>query len=422
MMGTGADGGAEAPATRHSPPSGRRWLALVTLAAFALRVWRLDGQGLWSDESISLERALLPLGAMLAELPVEHAPLYFVLLNLWLRVAGATDFALRFPSLWCGVAAVPLVAALARRTVGRRTALTAALLLAVNPLHVWHAQDARMYTLATCLALAALAALARALRTGAARDWAGYGLAGAEDHAERAYRDELRIARSIGHKGLRIQALTHLAGIHAARKEYDIAWACLDSCANGSAGDSAMVLVERARIRQLQGSADDAEALLLLIARRPLPADDLGDGGGEIGAQAGEDGRVDGQLCAGGHQHQPGGAIRVVQRDKLGDSPAHAVAQQHRARQPELVQQGDDGGRVGAEGGVPRPGAFAVAGQVWRNGVGLGHAPQLGGPVEMAAARAVNHERRRAVYRWVAVVGVPDAGLLLHRHSRLSLR
>lgn len=179
MMGTGADGGAEAPATRHSPPSGRRWLALVTLAAFALRVWRLDGQGLWSDESISLERALLPLGAMLAELPVEHAPLYFVLLNLWLRVAGATDFALRFPSLWCGVAAVPLVAALARRTVGRRTALTAALLLAVNPLHVWHAQDARMYTLATCLALAALAALARALRTGAARDWAGYGLAGA---------------------------------------------------------------------------------------------------------------------------------------------------------------------------------------------------------------------------------------------------
>ncbi|MBV6404612.1 MAG: hypothetical protein IT228_00565 [Flavobacteriales bacterium] len=90
-----------------------------------------------------------------------------------------------------------------------------------------------------------------------------YGLAGAEDHAERAYRDELRIARSIGHKGLRIQALTHLAGIHAARKEYDIAWACLDSCANGSAGDSAMVLVERARIRQLQGSADDAEALLL---------------------------------------------------------------------------------------------------------------------------------------------------------------
>ena len=89
-----------------------------------------------------------------------------------------------------------------------------------------------------------------------------YGLAGAEDRAERAYRDELRIARSIAHTGLRIQALTHLAGLHSARKEYDIAWACLDSCANGSAGDSALVLVERARIRQTQGRAEDAEALL----------------------------------------------------------------------------------------------------------------------------------------------------------------
>lgn len=89
-----------------------------------------------------------------------------------------------------------------------------------------------------------------------------FGLAGAPDRAERAFRDELRIARSIGHDGLRIQALTHLAGIHTARKEYDIAWACLDSCANGSAGDSTRVLVERAHIRRLQGRLNDAEALL----------------------------------------------------------------------------------------------------------------------------------------------------------------
>lgn len=157
----------------------RRWLVLVTLAALALRAWRLDGQGLWSDESISLERALMPLGEMLADLPVEHAPLYFSGLNLWLRAAGTSDFALRFPSLWFGVAAVPLAAALARWTVGRDAALVAALLLAVNPLHVWHAQDARMYTLATMLGLAALAALARALRTGGARAWGAYSLAGA---------------------------------------------------------------------------------------------------------------------------------------------------------------------------------------------------------------------------------------------------
>lgn len=178
-MGSGVlpePGGRDRPGTAVRD---RRWLVLVTLAAFALRAWRLDGQGLWSDESISLERALLPLGEMLADLPVEHAPLYFSGLNLWLRAAGTADFALRFPSLWFGVAAVPLAATLARWTVGRDAALIAALLLAVNPLHVWHAQDARMYTLATMLGLAALAALARALRTGGARAWGAYSLAGA---------------------------------------------------------------------------------------------------------------------------------------------------------------------------------------------------------------------------------------------------
>lgn len=89
-----------------------------------------------------------------------------------------------------------------------------------------------------------------------------YGLAGAKDKAEQAFREELGIGRAIGHHFLQDQALVHLASIHADRGEYDIAWTCLDSCVRGTPGDSCLVLNERARIRGLQGRRADAMALL----------------------------------------------------------------------------------------------------------------------------------------------------------------
>jgi mannosyltransferase len=149
-------------------------LIAIVLLAFALRGFRLDGQSLWSDESISLQRSSLPLLQMLATMPVEHAPGYFVLLNLWLRVAGTSDFALRFPSLLFGVLAVPLVASLGTTAFRRSVGVVAALVLAVNPLHVWYGQDARMYTMVVAFATGALWALLVALRTNRARAWSAY--------------------------------------------------------------------------------------------------------------------------------------------------------------------------------------------------------------------------------------------------------
>ena len=121
-------------------------LLLILLLAALLRVYRLDFQSLWSDEGISLLRSSLPLGEMLQTMPVEHAPGYFLLLALWLPAAGASDFALRFLSVWPSVLAVALAFRLAADMGSRRAGLAAALLLAVNPFQVWYAQEARMYS------------------------------------------------------------------------------------------------------------------------------------------------------------------------------------------------------------------------------------------------------------------------------------
>ncbi len=147
--------------------------------AFALRASHLAGQSLWSDEDITLDRAAQPLGELLARLPVEHTPGYFVLVHAWVRLAGDGDFALRFPSAVAGTAAVALAAFLGRRLVGRGTGLVLALAMAVSPFQVWYAQEARMYALLAALGLGTLAAALRAMTTRRRRWWIATGVVAA---------------------------------------------------------------------------------------------------------------------------------------------------------------------------------------------------------------------------------------------------
>jgi mannosyltransferase len=127
--------------------------ALVVLA-FALRVYHLGFQSLWSDEGISLLRSGQTLGAMLANMPAEHVPGYFVLLHFWMGLTGTSDFALRYLSLWPSVLVIALAYRLAADLGSRPAGLIGALLLACNFFQLWYAQEARMYSwlLATGLA------------------------------------------------------------------------------------------------------------------------------------------------------------------------------------------------------------------------------------------------------------------------------
>lgn len=134
-------------------------IVMILLVAFALRSYHLDFQSFWSDEGISLLRSSQPLGDMLANMPVEHVPGYFVLLHFWLSLSGHQDFAVRFLSMWPSVLAVALIyrftlelssrSAETRSNIslwGRYTSSVAAALLAVNSFQIWYAQEARMYS------------------------------------------------------------------------------------------------------------------------------------------------------------------------------------------------------------------------------------------------------------------------------------
>ncbi len=131
------------------------FVALLSLAAFALQIHRLEAKSLWTDEGLSVYRARLPLpDALTNQIVIQdvvttdtHPPFYFVLLHLWRRLAGETEFALRWLSVFMGTLAIPLLYVTGRRIASRGAGVWAAIAGVLSPFVVWYAQDARMYTL-----------------------------------------------------------------------------------------------------------------------------------------------------------------------------------------------------------------------------------------------------------------------------------
>ncbi len=138
---------------------------LLVALGYILRIVGLQAQGLWRDEVDALLFATAPWAELLGNFtrPGWNGPFYFVLLRGWVALAGQSAFALRYFSLLGGVFSVSLTYVLARRLLGSRSADCAALLMACAPYQVWYAQEVKMYTWITALALLALYALERAV-------------------------------------------------------------------------------------------------------------------------------------------------------------------------------------------------------------------------------------------------------------------
>ncbi len=96
-----------------------RWHALLLAAmllGFLLRMAGLGTQSLWYDEGVTAavsQQRLADLTRWTAD--DIQPPLYYLLLNPWTRVMGASEWALRFPSVVAGVLGLALLYALARR-------------------------------------------------------------------------------------------------------------------------------------------------------------------------------------------------------------------------------------------------------------------------------------------------------------------
>jgi 4-amino-4-deoxy-L-arabinose transferase-like glycosyltransferase len=140
---------------------GRRWWLLgpILLVALGLRLYRLGAQSLWYDETVSVYLASQSIPALVAHTAGDiHPPGYYLLLHLWRGLAGRSDFAAAFFSLFFGLILVVQADWLGRRVFGRRAGLLAALLVALSPYHLWYSQEVRMYTLGAACGMVVLGA------------------------------------------------------------------------------------------------------------------------------------------------------------------------------------------------------------------------------------------------------------------------
>jgi hypothetical protein len=147
-----------------SRASGRRAAVALFGLALALRLIHLGTQSLWVDEMLTLIVATPKPGYPLGQLLVHniHGPLHTFVVAM-MRLVSENDAWLRLPSALAGAGAVPLLYAWARRRFGHPTAVWAALLLAINPLHIHYSQELRNYAFLVFFVLAGCVLLDRLL-------------------------------------------------------------------------------------------------------------------------------------------------------------------------------------------------------------------------------------------------------------------
>ncbi|MET9606562.1 glycosyltransferase family 39 protein [Streptomyces sp. NPDC006512] len=154
-------------------------LFLLPAAVASASIWNgIGGRQLWRDEHATWWAATLSfgeLGSLIRSIDVVFTP-YYVLMHLWVGVAGDSATALRVPGALAMAAAAGLLALLGRRMFTPQVGLLAGLAFAVVPAVTRYGQEVRPYAFAVAAVLLSTLLLVRALEQPTFRVWVGYTL------------------------------------------------------------------------------------------------------------------------------------------------------------------------------------------------------------------------------------------------------
>lgn len=129
---------------------------IIILAGFFLRVSFLDKEDFWIDEGFTMFTATEDSFEDVTKsvLYYETAPpLYFYILNPWVKLFGDSPFSARYVSMLFGVFSIFLVFMIAEKISNKKIAILTSLLFAISLVNIWISQEARPYSLAVFLSL-----------------------------------------------------------------------------------------------------------------------------------------------------------------------------------------------------------------------------------------------------------------------------
>jgi len=151
--------------------------AMVAIILFAtwLRFSALERQSITFDEaySFAVGSASWPMLFHATLVSGVHPPLFYIIYKLALSVGGIIEFGGRSPTVMFGLLAIPAIYRLGAVMFNRQAGLLAAALLAINPIHVWLSQEARMYVILILLAIGSMFFFWQAFQKGKMRYWIG---------------------------------------------------------------------------------------------------------------------------------------------------------------------------------------------------------------------------------------------------------
>ena len=125
-------------------------MGTIILTAFLLRLVNLN-QSLWLDEGVTARvvNNYSLRGIVTQFSPHDfHPPFYYLLMKLWTDIFGSSEISLRLPSVLFSLAAGYIIYLIGREIKDKKTGLLSAAIFLFNPLIIYYAQEARMYSLA----------------------------------------------------------------------------------------------------------------------------------------------------------------------------------------------------------------------------------------------------------------------------------
>lgn len=142
-------------------------IILITAIAFAVRILRLESEGLWGDEILQIQLSLTEnlrggfrgfLGALAGSSVIQsQPPLSYAFVRLGKTVLGFNLWAFRLPSLFFGVAFVTLITFYWSKRSGKVFGFFAGLIPATYYWHVSESLQARPYSMMAFFSLAGIA-------------------------------------------------------------------------------------------------------------------------------------------------------------------------------------------------------------------------------------------------------------------------
>jgi len=134
------------------------FLLVIVLLGTGLRLFDVGAESLWTDEMLSVDHARQSsVHEVIEHVRAKEAapPLHYVFLHYWIMIFGDSDVSVRIPSAIFSIASIILLYVIIKLFFSERTALITAFLFSISMQQVLYAQEARLYSMFTFIALLA---------------------------------------------------------------------------------------------------------------------------------------------------------------------------------------------------------------------------------------------------------------------------